>query len=229
QFTEAIRGLVDGCKALGTPVTGGNVSFYNETGGQAILPTPTIGMLGVIDNVEWRIKAGFQHPGDAVYILGRTREELSGSAWAEVVHRHLGGEPPMVDFDQHRRLAAFFAQTARENVLVSAHDLSDGGLAIALTECCLRQDRGVEITLPGDPFLGLFSETAGRVLVSVNPLQEVELIKLANQYDIRIARLGQVTDRPELTVEGLFTLRLPALRRNWRAPIPTAVGLPVPD
>jgi phosphoribosylformylglycinamidine synthase len=229
QFTEAIRGLVDGCKALGTPVTGGNVSFYNKTGDQAILPTPTVGMLGVIDNVEWRTPSGFQSPGDAVYLLGRTREELSGSAWAEVIHTHLGGEPPMVDFDQHRRLASFCVQAARDHLLASAHDLADGGLAIALAECCLRRDLGVEVTLPGDPFLALFSETAGRVLVTVRPHLEIDLIKTANQFDIRISRLGQVTDQPQLTVDGLFSLRLPALRRNWRSPIPTALGVPLTD
>jgi phosphoribosylformylglycinamidine synthase len=229
QFTEVIRGLVDGCKALGVPVTGGNVSFYNKTGDQAILPTPTVGLLGVIDNVEQRIPSGFLQAGDAVYLLGRTREELSGSAWAEVVHGHLGGEPPTVDFDQHRRLAGFFGQAARDRLAASAHDLSDGGLAIALAESCLRRGLGAEVTLPGDPFLDLFSETAGRVLVTVRPHLEVDLIKLANQYDIRLARLGQVTAQPALTVEGLFSLRLPALRRNWRAPLPTALGLSTPD
>jgi phosphoribosylformylglycinamidine synthase len=225
QFTEAIRGLVDGCKALGTPVTGGNVSFYNKTGDKAILPTPTIGMMGVIDNVEWRIRSGFRTPGDAVYLIGQTREELSGSAWAEVIHGHLGGEPPMVDFEQHRRLAAFFARAARDGLLTSAHDLSDGGLAIALAESCFRYGRGVDVTLAGDPFVELFSETAGRVLVTVEPEKEVDLIRTANDQDLRIARLGEVTDKPELTVQGLFSLRLPALLRNWQSPIPTALGI----
>jgi phosphoribosylformylglycinamidine synthase len=227
QFTEAIRGLVDGCKALGTPVTGGNVSFYNKTGDQAILPTPTIGMMGVIDDVAWRIKSGFQAAGDAIYLIGQTREELSGSAWAEVIHGHLGGEPPMVDFEQHRRLGAFFPRVARDGLVRSAHDLSDGGLVIALAECCFRRGLGAEVTLPGDPFIELFSESAGRVLVSVDPDQEIDLIKAANEMDLRIARLGQVTDTPELTVEGLFSLRLAALLRNWRAPIPRALGIAV--
>jgi phosphoribosylformylglycinamidine synthase len=227
QFTEAIRGLVDGCRALGTPVTGGNVSFYNKTGDQAILPTPTIGMLGVIDDVAWRIPSGFLAPGDAVYLVGQTREELSGSAWAEVVHGHLGGEPPMVDFEQHRRLAGFFTRAAPDGLVRSAHDLSDGGLALALAESCFRRGLGVEVTLPGDPFVELFSETAGRVLVTVDPANEIDLIKAANDMDLRLARLGQVTDEPELKVDGLFALRLPALLRNWRAPIPTALGIPV--
>ncbi|MDR1077714.1 MAG: phosphoribosylformylglycinamidine synthase subunit PurL [Propionibacteriaceae bacterium] len=228
QFVEAIRGLVDGCRALGTPVTGGNVSFYNKTGEQAIMPTPTIGMLGVIDNVAWRIKSGFVTPGDAVYLLGRTREELSGSAWAEVIHGHLGGEPPAVDLEQHRRLASFFVAAARQRLLVSAHDLSDGGLAIALAESCLRHGLGVEVALPGDAFLNLFSETSGRVLVSVEPSNEIELIKLANEHDLKLSRLGQVSPSEQLTVEGQFSLRLAALRRNWLAPIPTALGLTPP-
>jgi phosphoribosylformylglycinamidine synthase len=229
QFQEAIRGLVDACRSLGTPVTGGNVSFYNKTGDQAILPTPTIGMLGVIDNVAWRIRSGFQYPGDAVYLIGRTREELSGSAWADVIHGHLGGEPPLADFEQHRRLTSFCVAAAKAQLLTSAHDLADGGLAIALAESCLRYGQGVEITLAGDPFLGLFSETSGRLLVSVNPDNEVDLIRLANDHDVRLTRLGQVTDSDELTVEGQFSLRLAALRRNWRAPIPVALGLIPPD
>jgi len=227
QFTETIRGLVDGCLALGTPVTGGNVSFYNKTGDQAIMPTPVIGMMGVIDDVARRIPSGFRAPGHAVYLIGQTREELSGSAWAEVVHGHVGGEPPMVDFEQHRRLAAFFARAARDGLLQSAHDLADGGLAIAAAECCFRRGLGVSLTLPDDPFVQLFSETAGRVLVSVHPDQEIDLIKLANALDLRLARLGEVTLEAELSVTGLFRLRLAALLRNWRVPLPTALGIPV--
>jgi phosphoribosylformylglycinamidine synthase len=224
QFTETVRGLADGCKALGLPITGGNVSFYNETDGRAILPTPTVAVLGLMEDVGRHIPAGFQVAGDAVYLLGVTREELSGSAWAEVVHGHLGGDPPMTDFEQHRRLAAFFVAAARRDLVRSAHDLSDGGLAVALAEACLARDLGAELTLPDDPFVQLFSETAGRVLVSVDPSGEVDLIQAANQQDLRLTRLGEVTDQAELTLRGLFSLRLAALRRNWRAPIPTAMG-----
>ena len=138
QFREAVQGLVDGCRALGIPVTGGNVSFYNQTGDVAILPTPIVGVLGVIDDVTRRTPVGFRSPGDVVYLLGETDDELAGSAWAETVHDHLGGRPPMVDFAHEQRLAQLLVRASRRGVLSSAHDLADGGLAQALVESCLR-------------------------------------------------------------------------------------------
>src|SRR4029453_434155 len=117
QFSEAVRGLVDGCRELGTPVTGGNVSFYNQTGDVAILPTPIVGVLGVIDDVTRRTTVGFRTPGDAVYLLGETRDELAGSAWADVIHDHLGGLPPAVDFAHEQRLANMLIRASRRGVL----------------------------------------------------------------------------------------------------------------
>ena len=165
QFREAVLGLVDGCRALGIPVTGGNVSFYNQTGDVAILPTPTVGVMGVIDDVSRRVRSSFAYEGDAVVLLGTTDDDLSGSAWADVIHdHHLGGRPPRVDFDHHVRLCSLFQAATKEGLLSSAHDLSDGGLAMALVESCLRRNLGVALTLPdGDPTVQLFSETAGRV------------------------------------------------------------------
>ena len=168
QFSEAVLGLVDGCRALGTPVTGGNVSFYNQTGQTNIIPTPVIGVLGVIDDVADRIPMGFAYAGDAVFLLGETREDLSGSSWADVIHDgHLGGMPPLPDFDHEQRLAAVLVAASKARLLSSAHDLADGGLSQALVESCLRKGLGVAITLPqGDPTVQLFAETPGRVLVS---------------------------------------------------------------
>ena len=169
QFTEAIAGLVDGCKVLGTPVTGGNVSFYNQTGSTPILPTPVVGVMGVIDDVRRRTPVGFAADDDVVLLLGDTRDELAGSAWADVVHDHLGGRPPRVDLAHEQRLAAVLVEAARRGLLSSAHDLADGGLAQALVESCLRYGHGVAVELPdsADPFVWLFSESAGRVLVSL--------------------------------------------------------------
>src|SRR5579875_1463934 len=138
QFAEAVRGLADGCATLGVPVTGGNVSFYNSTGEAAIHPTPVVGVLGVHDDVRRRLSIGFAGDGAAIVLLGRTRAEFGGSAWAHVVHGHLGGWPPAVDFAAERRLAAVLGQAAQAGMLCAAHDLSDGGLAVALAESCLR-------------------------------------------------------------------------------------------
>ena len=161
QFAEAVRGLADGCAALGVPVTGGNVSFYNQTGTVAIHPTPVIGVLGVHDDVRRRLPMGFGAASGPIVLLGRTEAEFGGSAWAHVRHGHLGGRPPAPDLDAERRLAALLAAAAADGLLTAAHDLSDGGLAVALAESCLRGGAGCTVRLPGDPFTALFSESAG--------------------------------------------------------------------
>jgi phosphoribosylformylglycinamidine synthase subunit PurL len=219
QFSEAVRGLVDGCRALGTPVTGGNVSFYNQTGDTAILPTPIVGVVGVIEDVSRRTPIGFGSPGDAIYLLGETRDERAGSAWAETVHDHLGGRPPVVDFDHEKRLAEVLVRGSRRGALSSAHDLADGGLAQALVESCLRQGYGAEIALPGDadPFVALFSESSGRVLVSAPPDAEDDLVSLCRTTGVPQQRLGTVREADEavLEVSGQFTLPLTELREAW--------------
>ena len=226
QFRETVLGLVDACTQLGVPVTGGNVSFYNQTGDQAILPTPTVGVLGVIDQVERRTSSGFRSPGDQVLLVGETREELSGSAWADVVHdHHLGGFPPHVDLEAHRRLAQLFVEASKQRLLSSAHDLSEGGLAMALVESALRYNRGVLVGLPdGDPFLALFSESAGRVLVSLPPDQVPAFTVLCEQHQLPWTVLGEVTKQPELTVAGQLSIPLDEIRTAWQAPIPAALG-----
>jgi len=227
QFSETIRGLVDGCLALGTPVTGGNVSFYNQTGETAILPTPVVGVLGIIDDVAQRTPAGFQRAGDAIFLLGTTADELAGSAWAGVVHDHLGGRPPTVDFDHEQRLAELLINAARRGIIASAHDLSEGGLAQALVEATLRHDHGARIELPSalDPFVALFSESSGRVLVSVQPEARAEFLGLCAVHGIPRTRLGVVTDQPELAVRDQFRLPLARIREAWTAPIRDTLGV----
>src|SRR6185312_5655201 len=126
QFAEAVRGLADGCRELGLPVTGGNVSLYNQTGDVAINPTPVIGVLGVHDDVRRRVPAGWRAEGETVLLLGATRGDFGGSAWAAVVHGHLGGRPPAVDLAAERRLGELLALLAAEGSVSSAHDLADG-------------------------------------------------------------------------------------------------------
>ena len=224
SFVESIKGLVDGCAALGTPVTGGNVSFYNQTGDTAILPTPLIGVLGVIDDIARHTTMGFRTPGDQVWQLGVTHEELDGSTWAGVVHRHLGGIPPRVDFAAEQQLAALLAAAAREGLLTSAHDLSEGGLAVALVESALRHDKGVRVRLEGDPFVGLFSESVARAVVSVAPEKARRLAALATEYGLAAGRIGEVTEEAAVEVEGQFRLGLDELRAAWAAPIPAALA-----
>lgn len=227
QFSEAIRGLVEACGELGTPVTGGNVSFYNQTGDVAILPTPVVGVLGVIDDVTKRTPSGFQQAGDMVFLLGRTADELAGSVWAGVVHDHLGGRPPELDLDHERRLAELLITGSRRGILASAHDLSDGGLAQALVETTLRHDLGAAIELPTGttPFVSLFSESSGRVLVSVRPESRAEFLGLCATHGVPRTKLGEVTEAAELAVKDQFTLPLDRIRATWTAPVPETLGV----
>ena len=236
QLAEAVRGLADGCKTLGIPVTGGNVSLYNQTGSNPIHPTPVIGVLGVHDDVRKRVSAGF--PGDEarVVLLGTTSEEFGGSAWAEVVHGHLGGRPPAVDLDAERNLAALVAAASSAGVLASAHDLSQGGLAIALAESCLRGGVGCWISVagfdnragvaaepPADAFTALFSESAGRAVVSVTPGREEEFADLCDEHGVPATVLGR-TGGDTLTVVNAFEVPLTELERVWGGTLPALFG-----
>ena len=227
QFAEACRGLKDACLELGVPVTGGNVSLYNQTGETAILPTPVVAVLGVVDDVTRRTPSAFpaESAGEhRVLLLGETREELSGSEWAHVVHGHLGGLPPRVDLAAERSLAALLHEGV--GLLASAHDLSDGGLAQALVESSLPAMNGASVSLAGvhaDPFVALFSESTARALVSVPADRVGELTDLAARHGVPVAELG-ATGGDVLAVEGEFELNLLELRSAWTATIPAAMA-----
>lgn len=221
QFQQAVRGLADGCAQLGIPVTGGNVSFYNQTGERAILPTPVIGVLGVLEDVAKRVRSGFTHDGDTVVLLGTTRDEFGGSEWAHVVHGHLGGRPPAVDLAGEQRLAGLLAAAAADELVTGAHDLSDGGLAQALVEACLVGGRGVDVELAWaiDPFVALFSESAGRVLVTVAPERAGELLRRAAAAEVPAQELGS-TGGAALVIDGVSALPLDELRAAWEGTLP---------
>ncbi len=230
QFAEAVRGLADGCRDLGVPVTGGNVSLYNQTAETAILPTPVVAVLGVIDDVTRRTPSGFVAEGQQIYLLGTTREELSGSEWAHVVHGHLGGRPPLVDLDAERELADILVNASRDGLIDAAHDLSDGGLAQALVESCLRRGIGARVWFPDelDPFVALFSESAGRAIVAVPRSEEVRFTDMCSARGFPHVRIG-VTDGSGddalLDVQGQFSVPLSELRAAWSATLPNALGV----
>ena len=237
QFAEAVRGLADGCAELGIPVTGGNVSFYNQTGAAAIHPTPVVGVLGVLDDVAQRVPMGFPPPttvdGDLLFLLGDTRTELSGSEWAWVTHGHLGGMPPQVDLGRERALGLVLRESARVGLVSSAHDLSDGGLAQALVESCLRRGVGAHIVPPDGftgesmPFVYLFSESAGRVLVAVPRGREKAFAGLCSEHGVPWATIG-FTDAASGTLEvrGQFTIGLDELRTAFTSTLPALFGAP---
>ncbi|MBP2707547.1 phosphoribosylformylglycinamidine synthase subunit PurL [Microbispora sp. RL4-1S] len=224
QFSEAVRGLADACRTLGVPVTGGNVSFYNQTGSAAINPTPVVGVLGVIDDVARRVRSGFVAPGLRVVLLGETRDELGGSEWAHVVHGHLGGLPPRADLRAEQELAAVLAAAAGEGLLEGSHDLSDGGLAVALAESCLAQGVGCSVTLPcDDAFVDLFSESAARALVCVRPEAFEALAELCARHDVPCYGLG-TTGGTTLSVEGVFEVPVERLREAHTGALPAVFG-----
>lgn len=225
QFAEATRGLADGCLALGTPVTGGNVSLYNQTGETAIHPTPVVAVLGVIDDVNRRTPMAFSEEGHLLYLLGDTKEELGGSAWSQVVHDHLGGLPPAVDLDREKLLAEILIAASRDGMIDAAHDLSDGGLIQALAESCLRGGKGARIVVPDglDPFVLLFSESAGRAVVAVPRSEELRFGDMCGARGLPATRIG-VVDGEEIDVQGQFTLPLAELREAYEATIPALLA-----
>ncbi|MGV9265899.1 phosphoribosylformylglycinamidine synthase subunit PurL [Kitasatospora sp. NPDC003701] len=212
QFAEATRGLADACLALGTPVTGGNVSLYNQTGETAIHPTPVVAVLGVIDDVTRRTPIGFAEEGQLLYLLGDTEDELGGSAWTQVVHDHLGGLPPKVDLDREKLLGEILIAASRDGMIDAAHDLSDGGLGQALVESCLKGGHGARIIVPAgqDPFVFLFSESAGRAVVAVPRSEELRFNDMCTARGLPATRIG-VVDGDVLDVQGQFTVSLAEL------------------
>lgn len=230
QFAEAVRGLADGCLQLGIPVTGGNVSLYNQTGTTAIHPTPVVGVLGVMQDVSLRTASGWRTQGAQVFALGRTRAEFGGSEWAWSQFRHLGGLPPAVDLEAERALAALMAQAADDRLVLAAHDLSDGGLAQALAESCLRYGVGVSVSLDAitrrddvDAFTALFAESAARAVVAVDPESAREFAFRAERAGVPIAPLG-TTGGDSLAVAGEFTLPLAQLRAAHEATLPSVLN-----
>ncbi len=224
QFAEAIRGIADACRELGLPVTGGNVSFYNQTGDVAIHPTPVIGVLGVLADVRRRLRQGFGLvAGEEIALLGATRAEFGGSQWAGIVHGHLGGLPPTVDLAAEARLATVLARAAEQGWLTAAHDVSDGGLAATLAESVLRYGVGAHIRLSGDPFVWLFTESAGRALVAGLPDGLAALDAACAEAGLPMTRLGTVGGQ-ELAIDGVASIPLGELRAAWTDPLPRLFG-----
>jgi phosphoribosylformylglycinamidine synthase len=221
QFAEATRGLAEACRELGTPVTGGNVSFYNQTGATAINPTPVIGVLGIIEDVARRVPSGFTGPGSQLILLGETDDELDGSAWAWVEHGQLGGRPPAVRLDAEKALADLLVACATDRLVDMAHDLSEGGLAQALVEAALIHRIGAEVTLPGDGFTALFSESSARAIVATTDPDAV--LDRARDLGVPAVRIG-MTGGSSLVFDGGFELSLDELGEAFEGTLPALFG-----
>jgi phosphoribosylformylglycinamidine synthase len=223
-FAAAIAGMTDACRALGTPVTGGNVSFYNQSDDQAIHPTPVIGVLGLLDDAAGAVPSGFQREGLEVWLLGISRAEFGGSAWQRLSTGRLEGSPPRIDLAAEAALQGLLVEAAGRRLLASAHDLSEGGLAIALVEATLAEGVGATVSLPEGlaALAALLGETPSRVLVAVEPSSAGELRGLAEARGVPAARLG-TTGGDRLVVLGVLDLALDVLRERYEGAIPAAV------
>jgi phosphoribosylformylglycinamidine synthase II len=235
QFREAVRAMADACRAFETPVTGGNVSFYNETDGRAIYPTPVVGMVGIVEDVDHITGQAFQNEGDAVVLLGRNTNELGGSEYVYVTAGLVAGDPPDVDLMAERSLQQAVLAMIRAGAIRSAHDCSDGGLACALAESAIGSGEaplGLDAELDDDlpPVAVLFGEAQGRVVVSCPADGVEEVLALAEDYDVPARRIGTVGARGgDLRVRvrnASVSVSMGRLRDVWISALPDIMDAP---
>ncbi|MDP3058895.1 MAG: AIR synthase-related protein, partial [bacterium] len=227
QLTNAIRGMAAACRAFGTPVTGGNVSLYNETKGKAIYPTPTVGMIGLLSDISHRVTQGFKATGDSVFLLGNTLEELGGSEYLEVMHKLETGLPPALDLEREKQLIEVLVTAAERGITSSAHDCSEGGLAVALAESCISGNIGANISLQNSDSIRLdallFGESQSRAVISVSPTKADSLIALALALNVPCSFVGTVGgDTLKITVDetAIIDSSVGAITKAWRETIP---------
>jgi phosphoribosylformylglycinamidine synthase len=231
QFEQAVTGLADACLEMGTPVTGGNVSFYNQTGEIAIHPTPVVGVLGVIQDVDRRTPMAWRRDGEIVYALGTTRDELAGSEWAHAIHNHLGGLPPVLDLNAEMTLAEILVAGSTDGLFTAAHDVSEGGNAQTIAEMAMRSGVGVRLEVPTglDAFTFLWSESATRAVVVVPQDRNEEFLSLCESKPFPVTKIG-VVDALSKSVElaGVFgetvSLEINELRTISEETLPRLFG-----
>ena len=217
QFAKAVEGMGAACRALDLPITGGNVSLYNETDGCAVLPTPVLGVVGLIEDADRAVRRAFQAPGDVVLLLGEGREELGGSEYLKVMHGLVRGRPPVLDLTREAALQRLLVAGAASGLIRSAHDCAEGGLAVTLAECCFDTGYGLEAAVPAvegtssfRDIAALFGESASRVVVSVAANRADEMIALAARALVPATVIGRVGgERIRLTIDGRLVIDEP--------------------
>jgi phosphoribosylformylglycinamidine synthase len=236
QLAEAIRGIGDACRSLGIPITGGNVSLYNETEGEAIYPTPVLGVVGLIDDAMHTATRGFKSAGAQVLLLGDNHGELGGSEYLARLHNTVAGPAPQLDLARERALQQLLVRAIGAALIESAHDCAEGGLAVTLAECCFDSPFGVVVDVPsvGDVpsafcvAATLFGESASRVVVSVRPEQSARFQELARELGVPTAVIG-VTGGPRitLTVDGRAAVDVPVneAETQWLTAIETLMEI----
>jgi phosphoribosylformylglycinamidine synthase len=227
QFEQVVDGLAEACRAFGIPVTGGNVSFYNDTEGVSIYPTPVLGIVGIIDDVKKAVSPGFKAPGDVVLLAGESREELGGTEYLRIMHRLEAGAPPRIDLDQEKRVQNFCLEAIDAGLVASAHDLSEGGLAIALAESCFhgrgRPGCTVELDDPIRPDALAFGETQSRILMSSRKADLDKLAVLAKKAGVNLKVIGK-TGGPDIVLRhrgrDLIRVSVEDAYKTWKDSIP---------
>jgi phosphoribosylformylglycinamidine synthase subunit PurL len=228
QFRQACAGLGEACRKFDTPITGGNVSFYNETMGEAIYPTPTIGMVGLIEDVEDHCTQWWKNSGDIIILLGRNEPDLGGSEYLKVVRHTVAGRPPHLDFELELAVQKACRTGIKRKLINSAHDISDGGLAVALAKCCITGKKGMMgaiVELDGDmsPEVQLFGESAANILISVSPNDVDTMLTIAQELGAPAKKIG-VVGGGKLEVGDILKADVSDLHANWNTAIPKIVG-----
>jgi phosphoribosylformylglycinamidine synthase len=230
QFARAVEGISAACRALDIPITGGNVSLYNETDGRGILPTPVLGVVGVIDDPSHTVRRAFVGDGDAVVLLGTTREELGGSEYLKVLHGIVRGAPPVLDLEAEAALQQLLVSGAAKGLIRSAHDCAEGGCAVTVAECCFDTGLGATVDIPAlapsatafSRIAALFGESASRVIVSVSAGHAAELTRLAAEHGVPAAAIGRVGGtRIRISLDGTVAIDEPLgdAERIWAGAI----------
>jgi phosphoribosylformylglycinamidine synthase len=212
-FHEAIRGLSDACKFFGVPVISGNVSFYNESFGSPIYPTPTVGLVGLLDHVDQHCTSAFKDEGDVIVLVGETLAELGGTEYLKVEHETVAGMPPALDLELERDVQRAVNPGIRGGLIKSAHDCSEGGLAVAIAECCVAGGLGAEVSLDDElhPVASLFSETQSRIVVTTAEEDAEKLVESLVAANVPFSVIGTVGGE-RLEIEGRVNVTLDEMR-----------------
>ena len=215
QFKEAVRGMGDACRALNTPVTGGNVSFHNESKNFAVYPTPTIGMLGVIDDLDKVTSHEFKNSDDAILLIGFENYEVGGSEYLKLYANEITGKAPILNIDNEIRLQRVILQAIKQNLVNSAHDVSEGGLAVCLAEKAIGSGLGCSIKLPDINVGSLFGESQSRVVVSAGKDKLDEIIKLCKTENVPVSVIGLVENNGTFSIDGYIELSTDEIRNIY--------------
>ncbi len=233
QFKEVIEGMAEACRAFSIPITGGNVSFYNDTEGVSVYPTPVLGVVGLIEDVTRMIRPGFKSEGDLVVLLGENREDLGGSEYLKSIFNLEKGQPPAIDLDREKRVQGLCLEAISRGLIRSAHDVSEGGLAVCAAECCFQSPSKIGCVLDLKDSLRtdslLFGETQSRIIVSLPGSNLAALLALATESGVEAAVIGQCQGKSLIvrqTGREVINLPVETCLRAWKEAIPHFFSLP---